>query len=136
MTPLETFALTSLVGAVGVALGWAVSGHQRVTEKLTEERREAFHQLIAAARSAHESAKKATPAFEDALVRAEFVSSKRLRQSEHLPRLRASIGTDTFETDLAGFMTIARQESIYNAWVLRWWVRKWYAQTPSSLPRE
>lgn len=41
-----TAVITVLVGAIGLIVGWFVSGNQNVTEKITEERRSAYLVLI------------------------------------------------------------------------------------------
>jgi hypothetical protein len=118
----------AVVGLVGLVLGWMISGSQRVNEKLTEDRRSAFVALLLAADAAHADSGIDRKALDAAATHAAYVCSERLRRSTLIPGLLTAVGSGAaqFEQRRAAFIRVSRLESMFNAWFLRWWRRRWY----------
>lgn len=117
---------TALIGLVGLALGWMISGSQRVNEKLTEDRRSAFVALLLAADTAHADSGVDRGTLDAAATHAAYVCSERLRRSTLIPGLVTAVGSAEWEQRRAEFIRVSRLESLFNAWFLRWWRRRWY----------
>lgn len=118
----------AVIGLVGLALGWMISGSQRVNEKLTEDRRSAFVALLLAADAAHADSGVDRGALDAAATHAAYVCSERLRRSTLIPGLVTAAGSAGWERRRAEFIRVSRLESLFNAWFLRWWHRGWYEQ--------
>jgi hypothetical protein len=124
--------LTAAVGIIGIAVGWFVSGSQRINEKLTEERRSSFLALLLEADAVQRDPAADRAGLTNAVSRAEYVCSGELLRSGLIARFAASAGTEDWAPRRAQFVTVSRLESIYNAKLLRWWHRRWYGSDAPS----
>jgi hypothetical protein len=116
----------ALIGLAGLILGWMISGSQRVNENLTEDRRSAFVAMLLAADAAHADPGTDRKALDAAATQAAYVCSERLRRSTLIPALVTAVGSADWEQRRAAFIRVSRLESMFNAWLLRWWRRAWY----------
>jgi hypothetical protein len=118
----------ALIGLAGLILGWMISGSQRVNVKLTEDRRSAFATLLLAADAAHADSGMDRKALDAAATQAAYVCSERLRRSTLIPSLVTAVGSGAadWEQRRAAFIRVSRLESMFNAWFIRWWRRRWY----------
>ncbi len=124
-------------GLAGLAIGWLVSGYQRVGEKITEERRAAYVALLDLA-----DAVRADPAADDssavsklrsAGAEAEFISSPQLVRSGYIAALaRATTSRDDEQCRQAreAFLAGARADGLTNSAVTRWMRRRAYRRHP------
>lgn len=127
-----TTALTLLVGAIGLVIGWFVSGYQSVTEKLTEERRRAYLTLIREADKANDDPQADRAALELAASDARFICSNQMTNSGRIDALLRAVGTESWQDERARFFKVARYEGLTNSqWGrrLRW---RDYAQPPTA----
>ena len=118
-----TAVVTVLVGAIGLIVGWFVSGNQNVTERITEERRSAYLALIREADKANEHPKMDRAALEHAATAAEFICSDQMMSSGRIEALLRAVATESWEAERALFFKMARYESLNNSqWGrhLRW----------------
>ena len=122
-------AIAAVLGLIVGAIGWMVLGHQRVTESIVEERRQAYASLLIEADLAAINTSTDRKALHEAITKAEFASSVPMRRSERIPQVEKLIDDGEWESERAKFMTLARVESIHNAFLLRWWHRGWYANS-------
>ena len=115
--------VTVLVGAIGLIIGWFVSGYQKITEKLTEERRRAYLVLICEADKANENPKADRTALERAASDAEFICSNQMMKSGRIEGLVRAVATKRWGDERERFFKLARYESLNNSqWGrrLRW----------------
>ena len=118
-----TAVVTVLVGAIGLIVGWFVSGNQNITEKITEERRSAYLALIREADKANENPKTDRAALEHAATAAVFICSDQMMNSGRIEALLRAVATESWEAERALFFKVARYESLNNSqWGrhLRW----------------
>jgi hypothetical protein len=120
-------AIAAVLGLVVGAVGWMVLGHQRVTETIVDERRQAYTSLLIEADLAASEASHDRKALRGAVAKAEFASSVRMRRSGRIPQIETQVDEGTWPSERVKFMTVARVESVHNAFLLRWWHRRWYA---------
>jgi hypothetical protein len=117
---------TAVAGIIGIALGWLVSGSQRINEKLTEDRRSTFLALLLEADAVHREPAGDRAGLTKAVTQAEYVCSEELLRSRLISRFAASAGTADWAPRRAEFIRVSRLETIHNAKLLRWWHRRWY----------
>ena len=123
---------TVAVGALGLIIGWFVSGYQRVTEKLTKERRIAYLMMLHAADDANDNPEADRRALERAATDAEFVSSDQMMNSGRIKKLLAAVNSDTWTDERQRFIKVARYESQNNSyWGRR---RRWRAYGRAARP--
>jgi hypothetical protein len=121
-------AIAALLGLIVGAVGWMVVGHQRVTETIVEERRQAYRSLVIEADLAASDTSADRTALHKAVTTAEFASSDRMRHSGRIQQIEKLIDQGTWQDERVKFMTVARVESLHNAFLRRWWHRGWYRQ--------
>ena len=122
-------AVAAVLGLIVGAIGWMVVGHQRVTEAIVEERRQAYAILLIEADLAASSTGTDRQALHEAITKAEFASSVRMRRSGPIRQVEKLINDGRWGNERGRFMTLARVESTHNALLLRWWHRGWYANS-------
>jgi hypothetical protein len=118
-----TAVITVLVGLTGLIIGWYVSGYQKVTEKLTEERRAAYLKLLREADKANQSPTADRAALESSAFDARFISSHQMMISGRIEALLKAVATEGWEGERERFLWLARYESLNNSqWGrrLRW----------------
>jgi hypothetical protein len=89
--------VTVAAGAIGLIVGWFVSGYQKVTERLTEERRSTYLVLLHAADEANDFPQGNRKARERAVEDAEFICSDQMLRSGRIRKLLAAVDTDTWK---------------------------------------
>ena len=115
--------ITILAGAIGLIIGWFVSGYQNITEKLTEERRHAYLVLIQEADKSNENPQADRTALEHAASDAKFISSDEMMNSGRIEALVRAVATEGWKDERARFFKVARYEGLSNSqWGrrLRW----------------
>lgn len=127
-------AIAAAFGLIVGAIGWMVLGHQRVTETIVEERRRAYGNLLIEADLAAINISTDRKALHEAITKAELASSVPMRRSQRIQEVENLIYSGKWKNERAKFMTLARVESIHNAFLLRWWHRRWYAHTDRIEP--
>ena len=119
--------LTVLVGLAGVALGWLTAGYQRITEKVIEERRAAYGELLEAAEGARSGTEEeATRTLEVAAVRAELVCSDQMNEAGLIRALVTAVGRPEFLRVRTSFLKAARTDSSTPRMFVRGLSRKQY----------
>jgi hypothetical protein len=108
--------ITVAAGAIGLIVGWFVSGSQRVEEKLTEERRSTYLAFLRAADEANVSLQDNRKALERAAEDAEFICSDQMLNSGRIRKLLAAVGTGTWKDERQQFVMVARYESQRNSY--------------------
>ena len=108
--------ITVAAGAIGLIVGWFVSGNQRVTEKLTEERRSKYLEFLHAADEAYDSPQADRKALERAAEDAEFICSDQLLNSGRIRKLLAAVDTGSWKYERQQFVMVARYESQTNSY--------------------
>lgn len=97
-------AVTVAVGAIGLIVGWFVLGYQRVTEKLTEERRGAYITLLHAADKANDSPGVDQKELARAAMDAEFVCSRQMMDSGRIQKLLAAVNSGSWTNERRQFI--------------------------------
>lgn len=113
---MTTAVVTLAAGAIGLIVGWFVSGYQRVTEALTEERRSAYLALLHAADEANDFPQANRKALERAVEDAEFICSNQMLNSGRIRKLLAAVDSDTWKRERQQFIIVARYESQNNSY--------------------
>lgn len=108
--------VTVAAGAIGLIVGWFVSGTQRVTEKLTEERRIAYLAFLHAADEANDYPQANRKVLERAAEDAEFICSDQMLNSGRIKKLLAAVDTGTWKDERQQFVMVARYESQRNSY--------------------
>jgi hypothetical protein len=119
-------AIAALLGLIVGAVGWMIVGHQRVTETIVEERRQAYVGLLVEADLAASNISADRTALRQAVTKAEFASSDQMRNSGRIQQVEKLIKDLHWHDERAKFITVARVESLHNAFLRRWWHRGWY----------
>ena len=119
-------AIAAVLGLIVGAVGWMVVGHQRVTETIVEERRQAYTTLLIEADLAASNPGSDRTALRQAATKAEFASSDLMRNAGRIQQIEALVHAKSWPGERARFMTVARVESLHNAFLRRWWHRRWY----------
>jgi hypothetical protein len=101
-----TAVVTILVGAIGLIIGWFVSGYQKITEKLTEERRRAYLVLICEADKANDNQKADRTALERAASDAEFICSNQMMKSGRIEELVRAVATERWMDERERFFKL------------------------------
>ena len=109
-------AVTVLVGATGLIIGWFVSGYQKITEKLTEERRSAYLTLLHEADNANKDPEVDRMALERAASDAEFICSNQMMKADRIRKLLKAVGSEHWEDERERFFRVARYESQNNSY--------------------
>lgn len=115
--------VTILVGAIGLIIGWFVSGYQKVTEKLTEERRSAYLTLLARASDANKNPNADRTALERAANDAEFICSNQMLNAGCISKLLRAVDSESWEDERQRFFKVARYEGQNNSYWGR--CRRW-----------
>jgi len=108
--------VTVIVGIVGLIVGWLVSGYQNITEKLTEERRDAYLKLLQHADSANDNPKADRAELQQAAKDAELVCSDQMLNSGRINGLLNAVGSKNWTVERARFFKVARYESQKNSY--------------------
>jgi hypothetical protein len=126
-------AVTVAVGAIGLIVGWFVSGYQRVTEQLTAERRTAYLELLDAAENANDDPEPNRDKLKHAAEHAEFVCSKQMLEHQRIEKLVAAVDSGTWMHERQLFIAPARYESQVNSY----WGRRirWRTYAGTVKPR-
>lgn len=128
---MATTVVTVAVGAIGLIVGWFVSGYQHVTEKLTEDRRKAYLNLLIAADDARDSdsSEASQRSLDRAAKDAEFVCSNEMLHYNRIGNLVTAIRSDTWKEERKIFFEVARYESQRNSyWGRHFRKRRKYAR--------
>jgi hypothetical protein len=107
---------TVAVGALGLIIGWFVSGYQRITEKLTKERRSAYLTLLHAADDANDNPETDRRALKRAAQDSEFICSDQMMDSGRIQKLLAAVNSDVWTDERQRFIRVARYESQNNSY--------------------
>jgi len=107
---------TVIVGIVGLIVGWLVSGYQNITEKLTEERRDAYLKLLQHADSANDNPEADRAKLEQAAKKATFICSDEMLSAGRVNELLKAVGSDHWTGERARFFKVARYESQKNSY--------------------
>lgn len=108
--------LTVAAGAIGLIVGWFVSGYQKITERLTEERRSAYLVLLHAADEANDFPQINRKVLERAAEDAEFVCSDQMLKSGRIRELLAAVETGAWKNERQQFIIVARYEGQRNSY--------------------
>jgi|SRR5713226_5508332 len=109
-------AVTVLAGALGLIIGWFVAGYQKITEKLTEERRSAYSRLLQEADAANGDPKADRAELDRAANAAEFVCSNQMLNGGRIRKLRQAVDSANWPDERGRFFTVARYESQHNSY--------------------
>jgi hypothetical protein len=125
--------VTVVAAAIGLIIGWFVSGYQKVTEKLTEERRSIYLTLLQKADEANENPQADRTALERAANDAEFICSKQMMNSGRIRKLLNAVDSESWKNERKRFFTVARYESHNNSyWGRR---RRWREYVGAAPPQ-
>lgn len=129
----------AIVTAAGLIAGWFVLSYQRLTEKITEERRTVYGELLAAADTVRSQKPADTTQTTDLLkelsrwrARAEVVSTEEMYRSGLIERLTTAArgrpdggwsGHDDWTAARNAYLTAARFEGQKNSHVFRRFLR-------------
>ena len=106
--------VTVTVGLIGLIIGWHVTGYQKITEKLTDERRSAYLELLHAADEANITGGANQAELERTGVRAEFVCSRQMLKSGRINKLVRAVNAKAWSDERELFLLVARCEGLNN----------------------
>ena len=108
--------VTVLVGTICLIFGWLISGYQKITEQLTEERRGAYLTLLHAADDANKNPRADRTALERAANDAEFICSNQMMKAGRIKKLLEAVNSESWENERERFFKVARYESQNNSY--------------------
>jgi hypothetical protein len=116
MSDVAIAVVSVAVGAAGVLVGWFVSGTQRVMEKLTEDRRRAYLELLLAADVVHRDGRQHGGTLQDCAAAARLLGSQRMHESRCITDLVRDVHEQDWSTGpRAWFVDLARLETQRNS---------------------